>query len=80
MLSEMESEGTDYSFVPSSLAERCFGFDATIVIIAVWTVVLGYDRNVHNYIVCIVRVNSRYVNAKRPPAESKINTYDRRVA
>lgn len=25
-------ERTDYSFVPSSLGERCFGFDAVIVV------------------------------------------------
>lgn len=59
--------------MPSSLGERCFGFDETIVIIVVWTVVLGYDRNVHNYHILYVRVNSRYVNAKRPLAESKVN-------
>ena len=28
-------EGTDYSLVPSSLGERCFGFDVVIVIVAI---------------------------------------------
>lgn len=72
-------EGTDYSFVPSSLGKRCFGFDATIVIIAVglWFYV-GYNRNVHicsslcdtvHYIVSVCT----YVNGKRPLAERKVN-------
>lgn len=37
-------EGTDYSFVPSSLGERCFGFDAAIVIIAVGLLFEGTIR------------------------------------
>lgn len=65
------SERTNYSFVPSSLGERCFGFDAVIVIaFRLWS-----EGKIGMFVcssLCHVVYRYYYANGKPPPAEKNV--------